>query len=1432
MVATVKGLKNAAQAAWYFGHDPRQAPPSRADYYTEGREGPSFWAGALASELGLSGEVDRKDLYKIMAGHVGGEDLNTHGNKRSPGIDVCLQAPKSVTYAALYLGDERVLAAHRAAVAEALTVIEREAAARLTQDGVTSSVPTGKLLIAAAEHCTVRESEAATKGAGLALDGHLHTHCVFLNVTRLPDGRYVALDGRFAFQQQLRFGALYHSGLAERLHAIGWTPVFRADGTFDLAEIPQSVIDQHSRRRAEILGEAGEEASAKQRDAANQKTRKAKDKELDLGELRQQWLEEGGIAMPEFQLPQGDGVLRSPEERNRVGIQFARDHLFERSSAVSIDEFERTALASGADGMSIRNALQEDPDLVHGGEIEVRDSHGRKRIVPAIISREALQREENIVAMATRARGAVKPIDMDMPAVAARMAAADAEGRKLTREQQAVATALLTTDSRFLGIQGVAGAGKTFTMKRAFDEARTAGYSVLGLAPTNKAAGELRAATGEGKTLASFLSSDIELNEKSIVVLDEAGMVGTSDMFALMQRVERAGARLVIVGDIEQLKAVSAGDPFGLMQRAGCLFVVRLTQSSRAKTEEMISAYKHIFAADMKTALKRLNPKVIEESAQRYAEIAERYLSIDDQQRDEKGLTAQDRTLILVGTNEARQSINLNVRTRLGLAGRGVELDTMVAADVTEAQLRRIDTYKVGHVVQTGEVVVDLKTLKLDAKRGEQWMVTAVNYKNQTINLQHVRDKSRTFALPVGKNMPKVHLYERERLELAAGDRVLMRANDHKAEVFNGDLGRVVAIDPDRRCATVEIGNGKNAKRIVVDNSGERLPMLQHGYAMTVHSSQGATVDLVLTDLSADRTTNRNLMLVAVTRARYACEVWTKNLKFTKAAVQDAALKFNATEVLAGRLREAATRAVESIKHIDAHAAPSSLNNQPQETIMIEKNSGTLLRHGAAPYRNDPESSESYFVTMRGDDGHERTFWGLDLSRALDESGVKVGQRVRLTSDGRHNTDKKSRNVWRVETLPALEQEQATQRTEKLSGEYRDPHATNSGSSALSAYYRQAAMINNKPVTEYVRHADQKTAFVDEGDQINASDTPTDDDVRAMIALAQEKWGPEVQVTGTDEWKRQVARVCAADGIEFGDKEMQALIEEARAEQRAQEQEQPTEPAQPQRTMEQPQQDDAAPAPTPRGMAWLDDSCSAYMSREGSVFARDELGDFQFDQEATAELRSRQPDRYRDLVIAAGGQFDAAGKPCTWHDGQPVESRQAREVREYLEAEIRTADLARQAPALASVDKDGQTVALHVADGRAALVERAPDGTPTRAIELRPEEANQIREQAQAEGDISGARLREISAEATKDWPDDRPRATLDRDALAQQEVQRERVRDLLREPAPEQGASRDEAEAKPTDRPQLGEVLDRLADEQQQQERHREMERSHGLSR
>jgi hypothetical protein len=62
---------------------------------------------------------------------------------------------------------------------------------------------------------------------------------------------------------------------------------------------------------------------------------------------------------------------------------------------------------------------------------------------------------------------------------------------------------------------------------------------------------------------------------------------------------------------------------------------------------------------------------------------------------------------------------------------------------------------------------------------------------------------------------------------------------------------------------------------------------------------------------------------------------------------------------------------------------------------------GVLIEHGAAPYLNDPENKQSYYVKYRDAKGQEQTTWGVDLQRAIGESGAKIGDNVKLENLGK-----------------------------------------------------------------------------------------------------------------------------------------------------------------------------------------------------------------------------------------------------------------------------------------------------------------------------------------------------------------------------------------------------------------------------------------------
>lgn len=145
---------------------------------------------------------------------------------------------------------------------------------------------------------------------------------------------------------------------------------------------------------------------------------------------------------------------------------------------------------------------------------------------------------------------------------------------RLSNEQR-TAIGHVTSGARIATVVGRAGAGKT-TMMRAVREAwEAAGYTVVGGALAGKAAEGLETEAGiPSRTLASWELRWNEgrnrLDDKTIFVMDEAGMVASKQMATFVEAVSKAGAKLVLVGDAEQLQPIEAGAAFrAIVERTG-----------------------------------------------------------------------------------------------------------------------------------------------------------------------------------------------------------------------------------------------------------------------------------------------------------------------------------------------------------------------------------------------------------------------------------------------------------------------------------------------------------------------------------------------------------------------------------------------------------------------------------------------------------------------------------------------------------------------------------------------------------------------------------------------------------------------------------------------------------------------------------------------
>lgn len=171
-----------------------------------------------------------------------------------------------------------------------------------------------------------------------------------------------------------------------------------------------------------------------------------------------------------------------------------------------------------------------------------------------LTTREMLDAEKHILSMALSGRGQTIPIaDRDR-------VAEGFQASSLNPGQRNAVELIATSRDRVVGVQGRAGTGKTYMLAEVKRIAEANGFNLVGLGPSGRAVQELTDAGVESRTIASFnIAQDKEIDGKSVIVVDEAGMVPTKDMRKILQTAEQHNAKVVVIGDEKQLKAVEAG---------------------------------------------------------------------------------------------------------------------------------------------------------------------------------------------------------------------------------------------------------------------------------------------------------------------------------------------------------------------------------------------------------------------------------------------------------------------------------------------------------------------------------------------------------------------------------------------------------------------------------------------------------------------------------------------------------------------------------------------------------------------------------------------------------------------------------------------------------------------------------------------------------
>ncbi|UTV79760.1 relaxase domain-containing protein [Acidithiobacillus sp. YTS05] len=872
-VKPIKSSGGAAGVANYLRNErPSESAEQAVGYYSERGGAPSFWAGRGAEALGLSGAVDADQFQALLEGKLpDGTDLAGRHQNRRMGDGYVISAPKSVSIMACE--DERWKVWHDEGVKAAVAFLqERMVYARLGKGGRVSEY-NGDIIAAVHRH------EDARPVDGL-VDMDLHSHVTVLNAMRRSDGNWTSInnDQGVDCELQKEADAIYLATMARLAVEHGYELEQSATG-FEVAGITRDQIEAFSRRRGQIqadLADKGgiEGASVAQRDAAWSATR-AEKRQLSQAEQRWEWRQR----LREAKVPTHNLLVRSMErakqpetphpDRAAIAVQRALDHCSEHDTVFSASAVRAEALRQGmAEGIlieAIDAALHSTPELLDGGAV---DRDGTNKMRKMHTTTRAVEEELAILTIATQSQ--TKALHSPDAVSALLKQRQHAQGWNYSDGQVEAIQMALTGREQHQGIVGAAGAGKTTSMAVIVDQYRQAGYAVVGLAPSAKAAAELQSAGCTTQTLESFLrSKPTEAPGKTLYILDEAGMVSRQDLLRFYRRAEQDGARTLAVGDPKQLQAVQAGNPFEQLLRCNEFRQAGISKINRQKDKALLAIAEAFASGDAEKGLrladpymrevpmsdpvpgqKKLDKTIKQELLARAA--AKSYLRLSPEDRGQ--------TLVLAASNGTRQIANEEIRK--GLIDRGelgqesVMITALDKVSLSATHQRQAAFYQPGQVVELGREEQGV------GDRGTRWKI--VGTEKGKLKIVPLLDEGKA---PVNLTpSTKLQLYNVRLMVLRQGDKVLFRKNDKTRDIDlrNGD-DAVIAIKDGKAFANMSDGRSVELKTEEV---------MDYGYCRTVHASQGATVDRAI--VIAEKTkAGANLGYVALSREKHHLEILT-----------------------------------------------------------------------------------------------------------------------------------------------------------------------------------------------------------------------------------------------------------------------------------------------------------------------------------------------------------------------------------------------------------------------------------------------------------------------------------------------------------------------------------------------------------------------------
>lgn len=645
---------------------------------------------------------------------------------------------------------------------------------------------------------------------------HLHVHVEIPNACLGTDGKWRPLDGGELFKRQAEFAALFDCYLA---HALGRDiPQIAKHLESDLernglriAGISRETVLEFSTRRIEVLQGLDEMGASGAAAATGVAKRSREGKKAIEAETLRAEWREQ-LQNLHQELQRGD---LTPETK-----LFAEQLVFRNSSVFGEHALDRAAaqlaiLHGGESAIpSIKSGL-----IRQLGVIEL-PQEGRHREFTTETYRQ-LEAEMLAYAHAAQrpeARFTLKELEVEMA-----IARIEREKGYPMRDEQRAVVRFCTSGARFQIVQGAAGTGKSVSLAALREAYESAGNRVIGLAPSGAAAAELQNSAGiQARTIHSLLmrleNDNAKYRDKlranDVIICDEAGLADLRTLHKLQGFCDAAGAKLIIVGDGRQLEAVGSASSLDMLtEEVGC---AELIQIARQKDP----ADRAISQAWFEGPAEQGGPDALDMM------IARGLLKMPAE-----------------GTKD--KPLDLMMRDALQAHAEGADWKEILLLADRNQSVRALNSKVREHRFEIGEL-----------------------------------DKAQQVRIPVETGRG-----DYADLDLVPGDRIMLRKNQKVdgEPVYNGDRATLTGIE------RVQTGTDDNGEPIYDTKLTARLDRtkdevswnlsdyasIDHAYAMTVHKSQGLTVDRAFY-LTSD-STDRRLAYVAYTRSRYACGFYSSN---------------------------------------------------------------------------------------------------------------------------------------------------------------------------------------------------------------------------------------------------------------------------------------------------------------------------------------------------------------------------------------------------------------------------------------------------------------------------------------------------------------------------------------------------------------------------